>query len=466
METTQVLFVFDTEDFVTPRSDDAIKWIAEILTGRGAKASFAITGDKARALWTRGRRDVIEAVKRHDVQYHSNTHMCWPRPTLELTRMNWDDGVARVLETERHGVEDVAEVFARRPGMWARPGGNWAPQEIYALKLLGLRAYSPSMCVLPDGRASWYAGVLHPPRHLSIESYFRPDGPQRMSEQWTAARLACRGTGLPVTYNAHPCMWATSLFYDLQNQVCQGVYPPKEQWRPAPLLTPAEMRRRLGILEQLVEFLQGVKGLQWVTYTDVLESFAEGDRWVSRRQLLSLAARASEEFDYWKLAGRWFSPADVFGVLSLALVRWSREGALPDHLPVREILGPPEPAGSLASGRQVPLPALLGACEQVEREIELHHRMPSACRLDGQRVGPASLLAAMGQAVAAIGRGQRPRMVRLVSRPPYPAVVERLFKEVKVDSSELPKDFRPGRIATYTRLQSWTLRPAVAAEGR
>jgi hypothetical protein len=72
---TSMIFSFDTEDFVTPESDDALLGLARILTQHGLRGSFALVGDKVRALLARGRRDVIDACREHDIQYHSNNHM-------------------------------------------------------------------------------------------------------------------------------------------------------------------------------------------------------------------------------------------------------------------------------------------------------------------------------------------------------------------------------------------------------
>ena len=41
---------FDTEDYILPRSDDAAKRVAEILTRLGIKATFKVVGEKARTL--------------------------------------------------------------------------------------------------------------------------------------------------------------------------------------------------------------------------------------------------------------------------------------------------------------------------------------------------------------------------------------------------------------------------------
>src|SRR5258706_7369712 len=47
--------------------DDAAKRLAELLTQRGIRATFKVVGEKARVLEKRGRTDVIDALKKHDI---------------------------------------------------------------------------------------------------------------------------------------------------------------------------------------------------------------------------------------------------------------------------------------------------------------------------------------------------------------------------------------------------------------
>src|SRR5262245_23976 len=64
---------FDTEDYILPQSDTAAKRLAETLTRLGVRATFKIVGEKARTLERRGRNDVIAALKKHEIGYHSDT---------------------------------------------------------------------------------------------------------------------------------------------------------------------------------------------------------------------------------------------------------------------------------------------------------------------------------------------------------------------------------------------------------
>src|SRR5580704_25851 len=86
-----VVLWFDTEDYIEPAADDAALRIATDLENLGVRATFKVVGEKARVLEARGRRDVIRALSRHDVGYHSNFHSILPTPALSLRDMGWFD---------------------------------------------------------------------------------------------------------------------------------------------------------------------------------------------------------------------------------------------------------------------------------------------------------------------------------------------------------------------------------------
>src|SRR5437016_9956511 len=79
-----VIFWFDTEDYLLPADDDATKRLCEMFTARHVHATFKLVGEKARVLEKRGRADVIEALKKHDIGYHANLHSVHPTPSEYL----------------------------------------------------------------------------------------------------------------------------------------------------------------------------------------------------------------------------------------------------------------------------------------------------------------------------------------------------------------------------------------------
>src|SRR5262245_62978750 len=92
-----VILWFDTEDYLLPADDDASKRLAEMLTERKIRATFKLVGEKARVLEKRGRRDVIGALKKHDIGYHANFHSVHPTPSEYLAEAGLLDGMAEFV---------------------------------------------------------------------------------------------------------------------------------------------------------------------------------------------------------------------------------------------------------------------------------------------------------------------------------------------------------------------------------
>src|SRR5271166_3394276 len=69
--TVYVVLWFDTEDYILPASDDAALHLADFLTKQKFRATFKVVGEKARTLERRRRTDVIDALKKHEIGYHS-----------------------------------------------------------------------------------------------------------------------------------------------------------------------------------------------------------------------------------------------------------------------------------------------------------------------------------------------------------------------------------------------------------
>ena len=82
--TVNVILWFDTEDYLLPADDDADKRLADMLSQKHIRATFKVVGEKARVLERRGRQDVIDALKQHDIGYHSNFHSVHPAPAEYL----------------------------------------------------------------------------------------------------------------------------------------------------------------------------------------------------------------------------------------------------------------------------------------------------------------------------------------------------------------------------------------------
>src|SRR3984893_16069460 len=136
-----VILWFDTEDYILPASDDAALKVADMLTKEKIRATFKVVGEKARTLEKRKRGDVIAALKKHEIGYHSNFHSVQPSPAMYLNNLGWDEGVAEFDRREGPGRADVERVFGTAPSCYGQPGSSWGPQSYGALNKWGMKVY-------------------------------------------------------------------------------------------------------------------------------------------------------------------------------------------------------------------------------------------------------------------------------------------------------------------------------------
>ena len=118
-----VVLWFDTEDYILPASDDAAKRLADFLTQQGIRATFKVVGEKARVLERRQRMDVIAALGRQEIGYHSDSHSQQPTVAEYESVLDWESGQEEFNRRERSGFDDVSRIFGRPPYLlWAAGG--------------------------------------------------------------------------------------------------------------------------------------------------------------------------------------------------------------------------------------------------------------------------------------------------------------------------------------------------------
>ena len=250
-----VVLWFDTEDYIEPAADDAALRIATELDKLGVRATFKVVGEKARVLESRGRFDVIRAMGRHDIGYHSNFHSIQPTPALYLRGMGWLDGAAEFERRERPGVEDVRRIFGATPSCYGQPGSSWAPQTFRALLRLGIPVYLDEGEHVGIGEQPfWFGGMLNVfnmgryqlRASLEDESAL-PQAFDRFDH--AAEQLEANGGGVVSIYY-HPTEFVTTAFWDLN--FAKGANPERADWKKPPRRTAEESERCYRILTRYV----------------------------------------------------------------------------------------------------------------------------------------------------------------------------------------------------------------------
>ena len=474
---------FDTEDYLLPADDNAAKRLADMLTQRGIKATFKVVGEKARVLEKRGRSDVIEAIKKHEIGYHSNLHSVHPTPTEYLADCGLLDGMAEFVRREKRGADDVRRIFGVSSlCCYGQPGSSWAAQAIAALPECGVTSggvpcyVDSGSHVGMDGRPFWFVGALMVYRMSPNETrmeLFEADGLARGQKQFDsiADRLAAEGGGL-ISIFYHPCEWVHEEFWDGLN-FRRGANPPREEWKP-PRQRPAEQTdeafERFG---KYIDAMRARPEVRFVTarelpglYPDALRS--EG---ATVAEALKLAqGMAGDEFrglDYQSVGKKTFSPAEQFVLLTLAVTELIDAKATPaeSFAMIPGLLGPDAAAPVSPPEPREPLKwtAIRDAALDVRDYLRTQHRIPARVFIGQEPVAPADFLVALAAAYVSCHEHERfPETVTLGRN------VELLTgRRIAKDAPGLfggwiihKANFRAPKVLEVARLQAWTLKPA------
>jgi hypothetical protein len=477
-----VILWFDTEDYLLPASDDAAGRVAEILSARGVRSTFKVVGEKARVLERRRRTDVIAALRRHDIGYHSNLHSVHPTPAEYLADTGWSEGVAEFARREGAGARDVMRIFdVPSLSCYGQPGSSWAPQAFAALRDIGVVTPAGVPAYVDEGthvgigdQPFWFDGVLtvfNMGRNSTRMELHEPGGLEQGQAAFKAAydRLRAAGGGLISIYY-HPAEWVHREFWDAVN-FSRGANPPREEWKAPGQRSPAETEAAFTRFAAYIDFQRALPGVRHVTAADLPGIYRDRlrEQGADRAVVDDIAARVAREVTLDVLrdgAGRAVSPADQFALLIGFLADAIDTGALPARVAVPHLVGPAElPPGSGAA--DLPWPAFRDAAVEAAREMRARSHVPARVFVGATPVAPADFVRAAASVISALlaSGAAAPVFPARVAIPAGTRVATERF--VADDSPELfggwvihPTGFRAPRLVEHAKLQAWTLKPA------
>jgi len=462
---------FDTEDYILPQSDDAAKRLAEMLTRLGVKATFKIVGEKARVLEQRGRKDVIAALKKHEIGYHANLHSGQPTPAVYLQHAGWEDGVNEFYRREAQGVRDIERIFGVTPVCYGQPGSSWGPQSHPALKKMGISMYlDDSDHVGIAEQPFYYGGMLNVFKmrsNLARMDLGKQDNlaTAQAKFQQVVEKLRQRDGGTISIYY-HPCEFVHREFWDGVN-FRRGANPPRSEWKMPPTQTAEEIERNYRDFEQYVQFIQKQSGVRFVHCSDLMKLYE--DRALAfnftQKEIAVIAQSVQKEIGFQQMNGFAVSAADSFGLLTEAYL--SLLNGKQQTLKLKPIYGPTRTFSASVGGNKPAIVRLVEfseAVRDVSRFIQTHGRIPDEVWIGAQSISPHDYLATLGVVIENWKSYDGNLKVTLQAGR---FTADRYVAE---DSTRLwgwvifPEGFHAPKIMELARLQSWTLKPALLAQ--
>jgi len=470
-----VTFWFDTEDYILPAADDAAKRLAEIFTGQGVRATFKIVGEKARALERRRRYDVIRALSRHDIGFHTDFHSVHPTPAEYESRLGWESGVREFLRREGPGERDLRRIFGVVPACYGQPGSSWAPQSYPALRTWGIGLYlDETPHVGLEGKPFRYCGVLNAlnlGRHVTRAELGSEEeleaGCRRFDEVLSKTRA--EGGGLISIYY-HPCEWVHLRFWDAVNFE-KGANPPRAEWKKPPARTPADTDKRFSLFAKYLAHVRTRPGVKLVTAREISTLYADRayTRPFTRSEIGRIARVFSKgEVEFLVLGDRSVSAAEGLFLLLEAVDRFADEGAVPENLKAHYLDGPAEPAVKTTREGSFSWDRWVEACRDYLNAASALGRMPPVAWVGGKALSVEDFAVSVGSIVTRLFQEGKD-----VTTDKFPVGQGELkaARYVADDGPKLwgwiifPPGFRAARMMELAKRQAWTLKPAVFPPG-
>jgi hypothetical protein len=434
---------FDTEDYLDPEADDAALRIANDLSAEGVRATFKVVGERARVLERRGRRDVIEALSKHDIGYHSNWHSVHPAPAEYLGTLGYLEGASEFERREAPGVADIKRIFRRQPACYGQPGNSWGPQSNLALRQLGIPVYlDEGQQVGLREQPFWYGGILYV--FQMGKNQFRAElnvgaedaaANQRFDE--AARRLSAAGGGVISIYY-HPTEFVTTEFWDAVN-FKHGANPSRQNWVRPHLRTKQDSERCYSVLKHFVQHMKTNSNVRFVTATDLPRIYENPLPRVTDRK--AVAQAVSNGITFAEIQGKMQSPADMLLVLL---------GIDP------AIIDGPTAAGVTSYKRATIEPQVFEkTVADVADFVRRHHRLPNNAFVGAETLSLADFAATFAANVLNPGADVTLRHGDIQFESYFAKDPHKPF-----DWIIHPEGFDGGRLLELGRLQGWTLKPA------
>jgi len=467
--TIHVLLWFDTEDYILPASDDAALKIADWLRNEGIPATFKIVGEKARTLEKRGRKDVIEALKKHEIGYHSNFHSVHPTPAMYLSALGWDEGVAEFDRREKSGFDDVKRIFGQTPSCYGQPGSSWGPQSYGALRKWGVPLYLDyGKHIGMDGKPMWYGGALNIYNHANTLRT-NLEGEKELAKARDRfvevhKQLLAEGGGLVSIYY-HPCEFVHKQFWDGAN-FDKGANPPREKWKLPEAKSAEEIKIAYDTFFAYIRFIKRFAEVKFITGKDAGELYKDKaiGREFGNTEIKAIAGLAAKGLNYHMGTDFALAPSEILKLLCDYEAPSANPGPKQStYSIVATPFGPSAEPRAMAAFVETDRGQLSRTALDVSQYMEKHGRVPSTIWLGSAPVTPESFLAALVEVVR-FREFKEPDLPEKIALKPAKLLTEKYVAEENPKLwgwTIFPPGFSAPEMMKLAKRQAWTIKPAI-----
>ncbi len=470
MATVYVLYWFDVEDCTVPQSDDTNKRLAAILDKYNVRGTFKVVGQKARILEQHVRYDVVDALMKHDIGFHSNWHGLRPQIAEYLGPLDWDEGVAEFERREFPGLRDVRRLFRiQTPVTYGQPGSNWAPHVFPVLRKWGIPTYVSGFgYVGVDCQPFWYGGVLctshmygkrftgEAQRHLMGLNFElgKPGELEKHKETFSRSLEQLSGSGGLISIINHPCTLVLEQWFSTNMKSRE--------------LTEAGYRH----FEDFVSWSLSHANVKPTCASELTQLYPDrarpmldmgrGHRF-GPAEFLHLALNLSNEIQFQRLGDITLSAAEAFGLLVRCLEGYVSSREMPTGVPYAPVYNPSARPAKAVRGLSVPWPEFCETLAAVSRHLNEKQAVPNGVPFRKGLAPPEDFLGAVARVTARLLKGQNPPdTVELPSMIcSFESYVDEEAGKSAWKGSMMPPDFSAPKLIELAKLEAWTLKPAI-----
>ena len=283
-----LVIAFDTEDYVHEYAADGALRDAELLTELGIRGSFNVVGRMAKALVKWGRQDVIDALKKHEINTHSLAHTYHPTINEYTDIADYDAALAEFLRQETECLEIIDEILdVRNIKVAVPPGGNISSVAHYGYDIMGIPFYAGDLLQDPvHGRPVYFCNVITVPYNMSVDKRSREQMLSRFEE-------VCRQKQVAVVCH-HPQMSYTPEYVDFLDFNQENV--PEDQWKFYPQRPTEQTEQFYKDFRYMLEKLKADPEFRIVTFGELVDIYNVPRKPITRSMIPDLRAQLLEYF--------------------------------------------------------------------------------------------------------------------------------------------------------------------------
>ncbi|MCD6289474.1 MAG: hypothetical protein J7M34_03150 [Anaerolineae bacterium] len=266
-------------------------------------------------------------------------------------------------------------------------------------------------------------------------------------------------------FAAHPTRLRYKVFWDVLN-FANGQNTDPADYRFAPQRDNAAYVTGLRNLRRTIQAIRDLPGVELISVRSLNDLFTPGTGSIGWDDVRRLAQEIADN-EAIRADNPLASPAQALDVLARATLYLADGQQRPDNLLLRDVLGPINPPPPLEQPITIPFQNALAIFRDLVGHVDATGHLPTTLATGDAFAGPGPLLRLLSTLFLDLDRGSTPEQVTLSPGAEEPEIAARLADEAIY--KRLPgwephsPDLELDKLALHTRLQSWSLKPAVLA---